>query len=148
MDNRHGLIVATDVRSPSYEGERDAAVEMLTTLEPRARRRTLGADKGYDTPELVAGIRACNTTPHVAPNIHKTKPTSAVDGRTTRHAGFDVSQVKRKLVEEGFGWGKTIGGLRKLQHRGHAKVGWIFTFTNAAYDLVRMRTLIRAGVCP
>ena len=147
MDNRHGRIVATDVRPPAYEAERDAAVEMLTTLEPRARRRTLGADKGYDTPAFVDGVRACHTTPHVAQNMHATKPRSAVDGRTTRHDGYDVSQVKRKLVEEGFGWGKTIGGLRKLHHRGREKVGWIFTFTNAAYDLVRMRTLIRAGVC-
>ena len=147
MDNRHGLIVATDVRPPAYEAERDAAVEMLTTLEPRARRRTLGADKGYDTPAFVDGVRACHTTPHVAQNIHARKPRSAVDGRTTRHDGYDVSQVKRKLVEEGFGWGKTIGGLRKLHHRSREKVGWIFTFTNAAYDLVRMRTLIRAGVC-
>jgi len=147
MDNRHGLIVATDVRPPAYEAEREAAVEMLTTLEPRARRRTLGADKGYDAPDFVAGARACNTTPHVAQNIHATRPRSAVDRRTTRHPGFDVSQVKRKLVEEGFGWGKTIGGLRKLHHRGREKVGWIFTFTNAAYNLVRMRRLIRAGVC-
>jgi transposase len=147
MDNRHGLIVATDVRPPAYEAEREAGVELLTTLEPRVRRRTLGADKGYDTAEFVTHVRACNTTPHVAPNIHSNKPTSAIDERTTRHAGFDVSQVKRKLVEEGFGWGKTIGGLRKLHHRGREKVGWIFTFTNAAYDLVRIRTLIRAGVC-
>lgn len=147
MDNRHGLIVATDVRAPGYTAERDAAVEMLTTLEPRARRRTLGADKGYDAPDFVAGARACHTTPHVAQNIHATRPTSAIDARTTRHPGFDISQVKRKLVEEGYGWGKTIGGLRKLHHRGREKVGWIFTFTNAAYNLVRMRTLIRAGVC-
>jgi hypothetical protein len=147
MDNRHGLIVATDVRAPAYEAERDAAVEMVTTLEPRARRRTLGADKGYDMPDFVAGVRACNTTPHVSPNVHARRTTSAVDGRTTRHAGFDVSQVKRKLVEEGFGWGKTIGGLRKLHHRGREKVAWIFSFTNAAYNLVRMRTLIRAEVC-
>ena len=147
MDNRHGLIVATDVRSPGYEAERDAAVEMLATMEPTTRRRTIGADKGYDTDAFVEGVRGCHTTPHVAQNIHATKPTSAVDGRTTRHAGYAISQVKRKLVEEGFGWGKTIGGLRKLHHRGRDRVGWIFTFTNAAYDLVRMRTLIRTGVC-
>lgn len=147
MDNRHGLIVATDVRPPAYEAERDAAVEMVTTLEPRTRRRTLGADKGYDMPDFVQGVRACHTTPHVAQNIHATRPESAIDDRTTRHAGFAVSQVKRKLVEEGFGWGKTIGGLRKLHHRGTEKVGWIFTFTNAAYNLVRIRTLIRVGVC-
>lgn len=147
MDNRHGLIVATDVRPPAYEAERDAGVEMLVTLEPRARRRTLGADKGYDMPDFVVGVRACHSTPHVAQNIHKRRPTSAIDERTTRHPGFAVSHVKRKLVEEGFGWGKTIGGLRKLHHRGREKVDWIFTFTNAAYNLVRMRTLIRAGVC-
>jgi IS5 family transposase len=148
MDNRHGLIVATDVRSPAYEAECEAAVEMLTTLEPRARRRTVGADKGYDRAELVEGVRACNTTPHVAQNIHATRPESAVDDRTTRHPGYDVSQVKRKLIEESFGWCKSIGGLRKLHHRGHEKVSWIFTFANAAYNLVRIRTLIRVGVCP
>jgi DDE family transposase len=146
MDNRHGLIVATDVRPPAYEAERDAGVEMLDTLEPRARRRTFGADKGYDTVDFVEGVRACNTTPHVAQNIHETLPESAVDGRTRRYAGYDVSQVKRKLVEEGFGWGKTIGGLRKLHHRGQEKVAWIFAFTNAAYNLVRIPTLIRVGV--
>ena len=147
MDNRHGLIVATDVRPPAYEAERDAAVEMLATLEPRPRRRTVGADKGYDTADFVEGARACNTTPHVAQNVHVNRRESAIDERTTRHEGYAVSQVKRKLVEEGFGWSKTIGGLRKLHHRGREKVGWIFTFTNAAYDLVRIRTLIRAGVC-
>ena len=112
------LIVATDVRSPAHEAEREAAVEMLTTLEPRARRRTLGGDKGYDLPEFVTAVRACRTTPHVAQNIHERRATSAVDHRTTRHTGYAISQVKRKLVEEGFGWGKTIGGLRKLHHRG------------------------------
>ncbi|MEK7248710.1 MAG: transposase [Chloroflexota bacterium] len=147
MDNRHGLIVATDVRSPAHDAERDAAVELLTTLEPRARRRTLGADKAYDTVEFVADVRACQTTPHVAPNIHATRPKSAIDERTLRHAGHAVSQMKRKLVEEGFGWGKTIGGLRKLHHRGREKVAWIFTFTNVAYNLVRMRTLIRTAAC-
>jgi transposase len=148
MDNRHGLIVATDVRAPSYEAEREAALELLTTLEPHSRRRTLGADKGYDTPEFVAGARACHTTPHVARNIHSRKLISAVDGRITRHAGYAVSQVKRKLVEESFGWAKTVGGLRRLHHRGRETVGWIFTFTNAVYNLVRIRTLIRVGVCP
>lgn len=146
MDNRHGLIVATDVRPPGYHAERDAAVEMMTTLEPRTRRRTLGADKGYDDQAFVDGVRATNTSPHVAQNIHATRPTSAIDDRTTRHPGYQVSQVKRKLVEEGFGWAKTIGGLRKLHHRGQEKVGWIFAFTNAAYNLVRIRTLIRVGV--
>ena len=147
MDNRHGLIVATDVRAPGYDAERDAAVEMLTTLEPRKRRRTMGGDKGYDSKDMASGARACGVTPHIAQNIHANKSTSAIDGRTTHHAGYAISQVKRKLVEEAFGWGKTIGGLRKLHHRGREKVAWIFSFTNAAYNLVRMRTLIRAGVC-
>jgi transposase len=146
MDNRHGLIVATDVRAPAYPAEREAAVEMLMMAEPRTRRRTVGADKAYDTTDFVAETRACHTTPHVAQNVHESRRTSAVDGRTTRHAGYAVSQVKRKLVEEGFGWGKTIGGLRKLRHRGREKVSWVFTFTNAAYNLVRLRTLIRLGV--
>jgi transposase len=144
VDNRHGLIVATDVRPPSYDAECDAALEMLTTLEERAHRRTLGADKGYDRAAFVEGLRELNTTPHVAQNIHASRPESAIDDRTTRHSGYLISQVRRKIVEEGFGWCKSIGGLRKLHHRGGAKVGWIFTFTNAVYDLVRIRTLIKA----
>ena len=147
MDNRHGLVVATHVTHPGYPAEGEAALELLSTLEPRARRRTLGADKGYDRPEIVAGVRALGVTPHIAPNVHATKPTTAIDGRTTHHPGYAVSQRKRKLVEQGFGWSKVIGLLRKLRHRGLARVGWIFAFTNAAYNLVRMRTLIGLGVC-
>lgn len=103
--------------------------------------------KSRDMPDFVAGVRACNTTPSAAQNIHEKRPSSAVDGRTTRHPGFSVSQVKRKLVKEGFWWEKTIGGLRKLQHRGTEKVARIFSLINAAYNLVGMRTLIRAEVC-
>jgi transposase len=147
MDNRHGLVVATQVTHPGYTAEWDAALEMLSTLEPRARRRTLGADKGYDQADFVAAVRTLNTTPHVAPNIHPTKPTSALDTRTTRHPGYALSQRKRKLVEQGFGWSKVIGLLRQLRHRGLERVGWIVSFTNAAYNLVRMRTLMRLGVC-
>ena len=147
MDNRHGLVVGTHVTEPGYTAEGDAALELLTTLEPRARRRTLGADKGYDRPEVVAGMRELGVTPHVAPNVHRTKPTSAIDGRTTRHPGYEVSQQKRQLIEQGFGWGKVIGPLRKLRHRGRERVAWIFTFTNAVYNLVRIRTLMQVGVC-
>lgn len=147
MDNRHGLIIATDVRPPAWTAERDGALELLTTLEPRARRRTVGADKGYDYADFVAGARACGVTPHVAQNIHVTRSRSAIDGRTARHASFAVSQQKRKLIEEFYGWGKTIGGLRKLHHRGTAQVGWIVSFVSAVYDLVRIRTLIRARAC-
>ena len=80
----------------------------------------------------MTGARTCGVTPHVAQNLHARKSTSAIDGRTTRHAGYAISQLKRKLVEEGFGWGKVIGGLRKLHHRGTKKVAWIFTFVAVA----------------
>jgi hypothetical protein len=87
MDNRHGLVVATDVRPPAYPAEREAGVEMLMTLEPRARRRTVGADKAYDEPDFVTGARACQTTPHVAQNLHTNRRASPIDARTTRHPG-------------------------------------------------------------
>lgn len=141
-ENRHGLIVQTDVRAPEYEAERDAGLAMLTLLPPRQRRRTLGGDKGYDTLDFIAGVRRLGFTPHVSPNVHRTRHRSFVDGRTTRHPGFLVSQRKRKLVEEGFGWQKCVGLLRKLHHRGREKVAWIFTFVSAAYNLVRLRTLL------
>lgn len=146
MDNRHGLIVRTDVRSPGYHAERDAALEMLTCVEPGPRRRTLGGDKGYDEPEFIADVRRLGITPHVAPNVHRGRRRSTVDGRTTRHAGYETSQRKRKLVEEGFGWQKCVGLLRKLHHRGRETVGWIFAFTSAAYNLVRLRRLL--APCP
>jgi transposase len=144
MDNRHGLVVATDVRSPSYEAERDAAPALVARLEPRARRRTVGADKGYDTDAFVAALRRCRVTPHISPNVHAQRRCSAIDRRTTRHPGYDVSQRKRKRVEEVFGWNKMIGLVRKLRHRGRETVGWVFTFTNAIYNLVRLRTLLAA----
>jgi transposase len=144
-ENRHGLIVQTDVRAPEYHAERDAALEMLTLLDPARRRRTLGADKGYDTPDFIDGVRTLGFTPHVSPNpLRYRGGRSAVDGRTTRHAGYAVSQQKRKLVEEGFGWQKCVGLLRKLHHRGRELVSWIFAFTSAAYNLVRLRTLLAA----
>lgn len=147
MDNRHGLVVATDVRTPEGHAEEDAALELLTVLESQRRHRTVGADKGYDTEAFVLGARAAGVTPHVSKNIHARRARSAIDDRTTRHPGYAISQCKRKLVEQGFGWDKTIGLLRKLRHRGREKVGWIFTFTNAVYNLVRIRSLIRAGIC-
>jgi len=143
-ENRHGLIVQTDVRAPNYHAERDAALEMLTVLPPIQRRRTLGADKGYDTPDFSAAVRALGFTPHVSPNRHRFRRRSTVDGRTTRHPGYAISQRKRKLVEEGFGWQKVVGLLRKLHHRGRARVSWIFTFVSAVYNLVRLRTLLAA----
>ena len=144
LDNRHGLVVATDVRSPSYEAERDAALALIGRLEPRARRRTVGADKGYDTDAFVDALRRGHVTPHISPNVHARRQHSAIDRRTTRHPGYAVSQRKRKRVEEVFGWDKMIGLVRKLRHRGRETVGWVFTFTQAVYNLVRLRTLIAA----
>jgi len=146
-ENRHGLVVATDVREPGGYAEEEAALEMLTMLESQRRHRTVGADKGYDTEPFVTGARSAGVTPHVSQNIHARRPRSAIDERTTRHPGYAISQRKRKLVEQSYGWGKTVGLLRKLRHRGREKVSWIFTFTNAVYNLVRIRTLIRAGTC-
>jgi transposase len=149
MENAHGLIVQTDVRSPSGHAEREAALEMLTLLEPTRRRRTLGADKGYDAREFIAAVRALHFTPHVSPNPQqyggqRRKRRSTIDRRTTRHAGYAISQRKRKLVEQGFGWQKCVGPLRKLHHRGCTLVSWLFAFTSAAYNLVRLRTLLAA----
>jgi len=146
MDNRHGLIVGTEVLRASGTAERDAALMMLDRLPQRAGRRTLGADKGYDTAAFVAGLRERNVTPHVAQN--NTNRRSAIDGRTTRHAGYAVSQRKRKEVEQTFGWQKTVGLMRKLKHRGLQLAKWMFTFSTAAYNLVRMRRLLLGAVSP
>lgn len=139
LDNRHGLVVSGIVGTADGRAEVEQALVLLGGLpEPGGKPRTVGADKGYDTRAFVEGARALGVTPHVA---RKAKH-SAVDGRTTRHAGYAVSQRKRKLVEEVFGWGKTVGLLRKLRHRGTAIVHWMFTFTCAAYNLVRLRGLL------
>ena len=100
---------------------------------------TLGADKGYDTQDFIEGCRSLNVTPHVAQNT--TNRSSRIDERTTRHAGYAVSQRRHKQIEEVFGWMKTVGGLRNTRHRGRAKVDRVFTFTAAAYNLVRLRGL-------
>ena len=106
---------------------------------PGQQRVTLGADKNYATRDLVRELRELRVTPHVAQNA--TGRSSAIDGRTTRHPGDAVSQRKRTCVEESFGWMKTVGLLRKARYRGVARVGWMFTFAAAVYNLVRMRTL-------
>jgi hypothetical protein len=143
MENRHGLIVQTDVRAPGGYAECDAAVEMLTVLDSTRRRRTLGADKGYDVPEFIADARTLGFTAHVSPNPRRYRgQKSAVDKRTTRHRSYVISQRKRKLIEQGFGWQKCVGLLRKLHHRGRETVSWIFAFTSAAYNLVRIRNLL------
>jgi transposase len=143
MEHRSGLIVNATVTPADGYGERDAAVVMIGTLRGR-RRITVAADKAYDTRDFVANLRAMHVTPHVAQYRESPHRASALDGRTTRHAGYAISQQKRKLVEQGFGWMKTVGGLRKLRHRGGPLVTWIFTFTAAAYNIVRLRRLLLA----
>jgi transposase len=141
MENRHGLIVDTLVTPANGTAERDAALVMMGRQSGR-HRATLAADKGYDAAGFVADLRAMKVTPHVARNT--TNRRSAIDGRTTRHPGYAVSQRIRKRIEESFGWIKTCGGLRKTRHRGQAKVGWMFTLTAAACNLVRLPKLLPA----
>ena len=140
IENRNGLIVNAELLQANGRAERDAALVMLEQLGGNGRV-TVGGDKGYDTAEFVDQCRHMNVTPHVAQNTARPGG-SAIDARTTRHAGYDRSQKKRKRIEECFGWLKDIALMRKLKHRGLFKVGWIFTFAAAAYNLVRMRKLI------
>ena len=141
-ENRHGFIVDTAVTAATGTAEREAAIVMLGDLPLTARRLTVGADKNYDTRAWVAAVRTMHITPHVAQyGPHPTRR-SAIDGRTTRSPGYAVSQRRRKLVEQPFGWMKTVGLLRKLRHRGGRLVDWILSFTAAAYNLVRWRNLI------
>jgi transposase len=138
-ENRHGFIVDTAVTDAMGTAERDAALMMLGELPLTTRRVTVGADKNFDMPAWVTAVRQMGITPHVAQ--HTTNRRSAIDGRTTRHPGYALSQRCRKKVEQPFGWMKTVGLLRKLRHRGGRKVDWIVSFTAAAYNLVRWRTL-------
>ena len=144
VENRHSLIVNTEVFQANGTAERDAALVMLEQI-PGGKRVTLGADKGYDTRDFVAECRNLQVTPQVAQNT-KRSGGSAIDERTTRHHGYDISQKKRKRIEECFGWLKDIALLRKVRHRGIHKVGWVFTFAAAAYNLVRMRNLLSTPV--
>jgi hypothetical protein len=139
IENRNGLVVDTELLQCNGTAERDAALLMAERIEG-TQRVTIAADKGYDTKDFVRDIRNMNVTPHVAQNNNR-RGGSAIDQRTTRHAGYQVSQKKRKRIEEVFGWLKTVGMLRKTRHRGLHKVGWVFTFAAAAYNLVRMRNL-------
>ena len=145
MDNRHGLIVDAVVTAATGTAERDAALAMLGEL-PQGRRLTLGADTNFDTRDFVRASRAMGITPHVSQFPDTVHRHSAIDGRTTRHVGYAISQRKRKLVEQAFGWMKTVGLLRKLHHRGGPLVDWIFTFHAAAYNLVRLRRLLTQPV--
>ena len=144
MDNRHGLVM--DARTTRAYGvaERLAALAMLE-VRPLRPGTTLGADKGFDTRDFVMELREIGVTPHVASNIYDTgraKRRSAIDGRTTRHPGYAVSQRLRKRIEEVFGWVKTVAGQRKTRFRGLAKVGWSFTLALTAYNLIRIPKLL------
>src|SRR5574340_489492 len=130
-------------RSPRQRGRRSGKRQWPWWTPVPPRRITLGGDKNYDTAAFVDALRARQVTPHVAQ--HTTRRASAIDGRTTRHPGYAVSQQKRKRVEEVFGWLKTVGLLRKGKLRGMRRVGWLFTFAAAVYNLVRIRNLVGAA---
>ena len=142
VENRNGLIVEAEVFQANGTAERDAALVMLEQIAG-TKPVSVGGDKGFDTRDFVKECRHMGVVPHVAQN-HARRGGSAIDSRTTRHAGYALSQRKRKRIEECFGWLKTIALMRKVRHRGVCKVHWIFTFACAAYNLVRMRNLAAA----
>lgn len=143
IDNRHGLVVSTGYTQATGKAEREAGTTMIKKVKAKRRKQiTLGADKNYDTHDFVEEMRRLKVTPHVAQNT--TNRASAIDERTTRHPGYGVSQWKRKIVEEIFGWLKTIGLMRKTRHKGVERGGWMFTFTNALYNLIRIRNILEA----
>ena len=137
-ENRNGLVVDVRLTQATGTAEREAAIQMLDNKQ-MWKRVTLAGDRGYDTRGFVAASRERKITPHVAQNDSNRR--SAIDGRTTHHEGYAVSQRKRKRVEEVFGWMKTVAQQRKTRFRGLDRVGWMFTFAAAAYNLVRMRNL-------
>ncbi len=136
-ENRHGLIVDTAVTEAGTSQEWPAAVELLSG-QPIRPHQTVGADKGYDVGAFVTACREMGITPHVAAKARY----SRIDARTTRHAGYEVSQRKRKRAEQPFGWMKTYGLLRKLRHRGRENVAWLFRLTATAYNITRLKTLL------
>lgn len=139
-ENRNGLVVNVCLTLATGTAEREAALAMARQLPGGSKRVTLGADKGYDAAEFIERLREMNVTPHVAQNTSRRR--SNVDGRTTRHEGYAISQRKRKRVEEVFGWLKTVGLMRQVRHRGRATVEWIWTLAVAAYNLVRISRLL------
>jgi transposase len=139
IENRNGLIREVMATQADGQAETDAALLMVAKLAQAGKRVTLGADKAYDRKDFVQTVRELGVTPHVAQN-NKTRK-SAIDGRTTRHEGYRMSLSKRWLVEKAFGWMKQTGGLKKVKLRGLDKVGWLVTYTAAAYNLLRLKTL-------
>ena len=143
MENRNGLAVQATVTQAGYHAEHDAALDMLDEVGTK-NHKTLGGDKHYDDQEFCVGLRSRNVTPHVAQNIHARRHTSSVDGRTTRHAGYEVSQRKRKRVEEIFGWLKAFGPMRRPHFRGLRRLGYFFKFSVAVYNMLRIHNLTEA----
>ena len=144
MENRHGLAIDGMVSQASGTAERDAAEIMLKTRAGGGKRISVGADKGFDTADHVAALRKMNVTPHVAQYSNSGPRKSAIDARTTRHAGYGLSQTRRKAVECIFGWGKQHGTLRKAKNRGVARVDALFLINLIGYNLVRLPKLIAA----
>jgi Transposase DDE domain len=150
MENRHGLAVGGGVTQATGTAEREAALTLLDARPGRSRRRiTLGADKAYDVTAFVEDLRARSVTPHIAINGHLTKTgkrrKTAIDNRTTRHAGYAVSQRRRKRIEEVFGWLKSAAGMAKTKFRGRSRVDAAFTLGLAAYNLIRLPKLLAAA---
>jgi IS5 family transposase len=140
MENRNGLIVDARLTAANGTAERTTALAMIDdNAKPGS---TVGGDKNYDTAEFIAGCRKRGCTPHVSQN--DTNRRSAIDARTTRHPGYRISTIKRKRIEEPFGWIKTVGGLRKTRHRGRDLVQWFFVLTATAYNLVRIPKILAA----
>ena len=142
MENRHGLFVDTRLTRVSGHAERLAALEMIEPRADKSEAITIGGDKGFDVADFVMELREINVTPHIAQNASRR---SAIDGRTTRHPGYAVSQRIRKRIEEGFDWMKTIAGLKKTKYRGFEKVEWSFTMAAVAYNLIRLPKLMGAA---
>jgi transposase len=149
MENRNGLIVGAGVMAATETSEREAALILIDQVKPASQRITLGADKLYDAAAFITALRARKVTPHIAVNgaVSKTgkRRSTLFDGRTTQHLGYNVSQSIRKRIEEGFGWGNTIAGLRKVKLSGLAKLRGLFTFTIAAYNLINISKLMAAS---
>jgi transposase len=146
MENRNGLAVDASLSLATGTAEREATLGMLDQRGKTGRRITLGADKAYDVADFIAGLRGRKVTPHIAINgtvskLGKARKT-AIDKRTLRHTGYTISQRCRKRIEEVFGWVKKPGGLSKVKLRGRAKAEAVFTFTVAAYNLIRIPKLI------
>jgi transposase len=137
IENRHALVVGCEVTQASGTAETEAAIRLLGDV-PRRAKATVGADKGYDSAAFISAIREQGVTPHVAQNASRHN----IDGRTTRHAGYQASQILRKLVEHPFAWLKSVAGLWQVKHRGRDKVGMVFSLNMAAYNLTRMRNLL------